>query len=186
MDETAGDLPVRDVGLMRGGLMPAFPDTLRDVRPWKKHHVTKMKDPQRLFRFPREHLEDLCLRLQEENSVLRQHTRTQEQRLRRMSTRLMRLRHSNAGSGPVKERDMEDAIQELEARVGMLESQKEVLQNKLSLAKQHILDLGTRTPYRYNKGKNLEGEAGVRRAARTAPARYGLTLEETRAEMERL
>ncbi|MEQ2174783.1 hypothetical protein GOODEAATRI_011416 [Goodea atripinnis] len=103
-----------------------------------------------------------------------------------MSTRLMRLRQSNAGSGPVKERDMEDAIQELEARVGMLESQKEVLQNKLSLAKQHILDLGTRTPYRYNKGKNLEGEAGVRRAARTAPARYGLTLEETRAEMERL
>ncbi|XP_047242933.1 protein fantom isoform X3 [Girardinichthys multiradiatus] len=185
MDETAGDLPVRDVGLMRGGLMPTFPDTLRDVRPWKKHHVTKMKDPQRLFRFPREHLEDLCLRLQEENSVLRQHTRTQEQRLRRMSTRLMRLRQSNAGSGPVKERDMEDAIQELEARVGMLESQKEVLQNKLSLAKQHILDLGTRTPYRYNKGKNLEGEAGVRRAARTAPARYGLTLEETRAEMER-
>lgn len=24
-DETAGDLPVRDVGLMRGGLMPALP-----------------------------------------------------------------------------------------------------------------------------------------------------------------
>ncbi|KAK5609606.1 hypothetical protein CRENBAI_003344 [Crenichthys baileyi] len=152
MDETAGDLPVRDVGLMRGGLMPTFPDTLRDVKPWKKHHVTKMKaDPQRLFRYPREHLEDLCLRLQEENSVLRQHTRTQEQRLRRMSTRLIRLRQSNAGSGPVKERDMEDAIQELEARVGMLEGQKKVLQNKLSLAKQHIMDLGTRTPYRYNK-----------------------------------
>uniref|UniRef100_A0A8P4KAU6 Uncharacterized protein n=1 Tax=Dicentrarchus labrax TaxID=13489 RepID=A0A8P4KAU6_DICLA len=60
VDETAGDLPVRDVG-MRGGLMPTVPD------------------PQRLFRFSREHLEDLCLRLQEENSVLRQHTRTQEQ-----------------------------------------------------------------------------------------------------------
>lgn len=25
VDETAGDLPVRDVGLMRGGLMPAVP-----------------------------------------------------------------------------------------------------------------------------------------------------------------
>lgn len=25
LDETAGDLPVRDVGLMRGGLMPAVP-----------------------------------------------------------------------------------------------------------------------------------------------------------------
>ncbi|KAM4714727.1 protein fantom isoform 2-T3 [Anableps anableps] len=187
VDETAGDLPVRDVGLMRGGLMPTFPDTLRDTKPWKKHHATKMKaDPQRLFRFPREHLEDLCLRLQEENSVLRQHTRTQEQRLRRMSTRLIRLRQARPGSGPVKERDMEDAIQDLEARVAMLESQKDVLQNKLSIAKQHILDLGARTPYRYNKGKNLDGEAGVRRAARTAPARYGFMLEETRAEMERL
>uniref|UniRef100_A0A3Q2CNW5 Protein fantom-like n=1 Tax=Cyprinodon variegatus TaxID=28743 RepID=A0A3Q2CNW5_CYPVA len=161
VDETAGDLPVRDVGMMRGGLMPTFPD------------------PQRLFRFPREHLEDLCLRLQEENSLLRQHARTQEQRLR-MSTKLMRLRQARPGSGPVKDRDMEEAIQELEARVAMLESQKEVLQNKLSMAKQHILDLGAHMPYRYSKG-----EAGVRRAARTAPARYGLTLEETRAEMER-
>ncbi|XP_014867573.1 PREDICTED: protein fantom-like isoform X1 [Poecilia mexicana] len=186
VDETAGDLPVRDVGLMRGGLMPTVPDTLRDVRPWKKHRSAKMKaDPQRLFRFPRDHLEDLCLRLQEENSVLRQHTRTQEERLRRMSTKLMRLRQARPGSGPVKERDMEDTIQELEARVAVLESQKEVLQNKLGIAKQHILDLGARTPYRYSKGKNLDGEAGVRRAARTAPARYGLTLEETRAEMER-
>ncbi|XP_041840734.1 protein fantom isoform X2 [Melanotaenia boesemani] len=187
VDETAGDLPVRDVGLMRGGLMPTVPDNLRDVKSWKKHHVLKTKpDPQRLFRFPREHLEDLCLRLQEENSVLRQHTRTQEHRMRRMSTRLMRLRQPRPGSGGLKDRDMEDTIQELEARVAMLESQKVVLQNKLSLAKQHILDLGARTPYKYSKGKNLEGEGGVRRAAQTAPPRCGFTLEDTRTEMERL
>ncbi|KAL3046587.1 hypothetical protein OYC64_004554 [Pagothenia borchgrevinki] len=179
MDETATDLPVRDVGLMRGGLMPTVPDTLRDVKTWKKHHVTKTKDPQRLFRFPREHLEDLCLRLQEENSELRQHTRTQEQRLRRMSTRLTRLRQARPGSTGVKEKDMEETIQELEARVAMLESQKGVLQNKLSLAKQHIMDLGGRAPYKYSK------EGGVRRAAQTAPARYGPSLEDTRAEMER-
>ncbi|XP_049923318.1 protein fantom [Epinephelus moara] len=186
MDETAGDLPVRDVGLMRGGLMPTVPDTLRDVKPWKKHNVMKTKvDPQRLFRFPREHLEDLCLRLQEENSLLRQHTRTQEQRIRRMSTRLMRLRQARPGSGAVKERDMEDTMQELEARVAMLESQKGVLQNKLSLAKQHIMDIGGRTPYRFSKGKSMEVEGGVRRAAQTAPPRYGPTLEDTRAEMER-
>ncbi|XP_042367761.1 protein fantom [Plectropomus leopardus] len=186
LDETAGDLPVRDVGLMRGGLMPTVPDTLRDVKPWKKHHVMRTKaDPQRLFRFPREHLEDLCLRLQEENSLLRQHTRTQEQRLRRMSTRLMRLRQTRPGSGAVKERDMEDTIQELEARVAMLESQKVVLQNKLSLARQHVMDLGGRTPYRFSKGKSMEVEGGVRRAAQTAPPRYGSTLEDTRAEMER-
>lgn len=47
---------------------------------------------------------------------------------------------------------MEDTIQELEARVAMLESQKGLLQNKLSLAKQHIMDLGGRTPYKYSKG----------------------------------
>ncbi|XP_030578643.1 protein fantom-like isoform X1 [Archocentrus centrarchus] len=185
VDETAGDLPVRDVGLLRGGLMPTVPDTLRDAKPWKKHHVMRTRDPQRLFRFPREHLEDLCLRLQEENSVLRQHTRTQDQRLRRMSARLMRLRQASPGSSGVKERDMEDTIQELEARVAMLESQKGVLQNKLSLAKQQIMDLGARTPYKFSKGKNLEGEGGVRRAAQTAPPRYGPMLEDTRAEMER-
>lgn len=47
---------------------------------------------------------------------------------------------------------MEDTIQELEARVAMLESQKGVLQNRLSLAKQHIMDLGARTPYKFSKG----------------------------------
>uniref|UniRef100_A0A3Q3JPN0 Uncharacterized protein n=1 Tax=Monopterus albus TaxID=43700 RepID=A0A3Q3JPN0_MONAL len=125
VDETAGDLPVRDVGLMRGGLMPAV-------------------SPRHLFWFPRGDLEDLYLRLQEENSVLRQHTRTQEQRLR-MSTRLMRLQQATPGSSGVKERDMENTIQELEAHVAMLESQKGVLQSKLSLAKQHIMDLGGHT-----------------------------------------
>ncbi|XP_061566415.1 protein fantom [Cololabis saira] len=186
VDETASDLPVRDVGLMRGGLMLSVPDALRDVKPWKRHHVMKTKaDPQRLFRFSRDHLEDLCLRLQEENRELRQHTRSQEQRIRRMSARLTRLRHGRPGSAGVKDRDMEETMQELEARVAMLESQKEVLQNKLSLAKQHILDLGARTPYKLSKSKNLDGEGGVRRAAQTAPPRYGPTLEDTKLEIER-
>uniref|UniRef100_A0A3Q3EQF4 RPGR interacting protein 1 n=1 Tax=Labrus bergylta TaxID=56723 RepID=A0A3Q3EQF4_9LABR len=165
VDETAGDLPVRDVGLMRRVLIPTV-------------------QPQRLFRFPREHLEDLCLRLQEENSVLRQHTCTQEQRLRRMSARLMRLQQARPGSSGVKERDKEDTIQELEAHVAMLESQKGVLQNKLSMARQHIMDLRGRTPYKFSK-KNREMDGEVRRAPQTAPPRYGPMLEDTRVEMER-
>lgn len=64
----------------------------------------------------------------------------------------MRLRQAPPGSGGVKDRDMEDTIQELEARVSVLESQKEVLHNKLSLAKQHIMDLGGRIPYKFSKG----------------------------------
>lgn len=67
-----------------------------------------------------------------------------------MSTRLMRLRQQ--GSNGMKERDMEDTIQELEAHVALLETQKGALQNKLSLAKQHIMNLGGRTPYKSNKG----------------------------------
>lgn len=70
----------------------------------------------------------------------------------RMSTRLIRLRQTHPGSNGMKERDMEDTVQELEARVAVLETQKGALQNKLSLAKQHILDLGGRTPYKSNKG----------------------------------
>ncbi|XP_068611969.1 LOW QUALITY PROTEIN: protein fantom [Brachionichthys hirsutus] len=186
VDETAGDLPVRDVGPPRGGLVPTVADTSRDLKQWKKHHVIKTKDPQRLFRFPREQLEDLCLRLQEENCMLRQHTRTQEQKLRRMSTRLMRLRQTHPGSSGVKDRDMEDTIQDLEIRVAKLERQKETLHNKLSLAKQHIMDLGGRTVYKMSKGKTLEAEGGFRRAAQTAPPRFGPMLEDTRAEMERL
>lgn len=107
---------------------------------------------------------------------------------------------------------MEDTIQELEARVAFLETQKGALQNKLSLAKQHIMDLGGRTPYKSNKGtilvyflqncrimsteislflffipqgKSIELEGGIRRATHTAPPRYGPAIEDTRTELER-
>lgn len=66
----------------------------------------------------------------------------------------MRLRQTRLGSAAIRERDMEETVQELEARVAMLESQKEVLQNKLGLAKQHIVDLRARTPYKYSKSEN--------------------------------
>ncbi|KAJ8366451.1 hypothetical protein AAFF_G00353700 [Aldrovandia affinis] len=115
VDETAGDLPVRDVGL---------------------------RDRRRVFRVSREQLEEQCLRLQEENTLLRQHTRTQDQRLRRMSTKLLSLRERCPGSAGLREGELEEAVQELEVRVATLESQKGALQSKLSLARQHILDLG--------------------------------------------
>lgn len=78
----------------------------------------------------------------------------------RMSTRLARLRQTHPGSS-MKDRDLEDTVQELEARVALLETQKGALQNKLSLAKQHILDLGGRTPSKPNKGETSGGFGGV-------------------------
>ncbi|XP_030630839.1 protein fantom [Chanos chanos] len=186
VDETAGDLPVRDVGL-RGGPTSRIQDSPRDLRSWKKPQILKIKDHQRVFRASREQLEDQCLRLQEENTLLKQYTRTQEQKLRRLSTKLLRLRHGGASSAGARDAELEDTIQELEARVATLESQKEALQNKLSLARQHILDMGGRSIHRPRTGRGLDGEGGVRRAAQTAPPRYGLSsLEDTREETERL
>lgn len=114
----------------------------------------------------------------------------------------------------MKDREIEDTILELESRVAKLECQKEALQNKLSMAKQHIMDLGGSTPFRIGKGpceslrerisqqsslslmaffffffwsgKCMEVEVGVRRATQTAPPHYRSVLEDTRMEMERL
>ncbi|XP_016086720.1 protein fantom isoform X2 [Sinocyclocheilus grahami] len=188
MDETAGDLPVRDVGL-RAGLITVLTDfisdTDQDTRNWRRPpQVLKIKDRQRLYRIPREQLEDQCLRIQEENTLLKQHSRTQEQKLRRLSTKLLRLKQGPLTAG--RDGELEDTIQELEARVATLESQKRALQSKLSLAKQHILDLGVRTHYRPRTGRGVDGDGGVRRAAQTAPARYGISSQEdTRGEIDR-
>ncbi|KAK7123988.1 hypothetical protein R3I93_022179 [Phoxinus phoxinus] len=184
VDETAGDLPVRDVGL-RAGLITVLTDTDQDTRSWRRPpQVLKIKDRQRLFRVPREQLEDQCLRLQEENALLKQHSRTQDQKLRRLSTKLLRLKHGPSSAG--RDGELEDTIQELEARVASLESQKGTLQSKLHLAKQHILDLGIRTHNRPRTGRGVDGDGGVRRAAQTAPARCGISsLDDTRGEIDR-
>lgn len=70
----------------------------------------------------------------------------------RVSNRLSRLRQARPGSASLRDRDMEDTVEELEARVASLESQRGVLQNKLSLARQHIMDLSTCTAHRPHRG----------------------------------
>uniref|UniRef100_A0A3B4D727 RPGR interacting protein 1 n=1 Tax=Pygocentrus nattereri TaxID=42514 RepID=A0A3B4D727_PYGNA len=258
VDETAGDLPVRDVGL-RGGPMPAMQE--QDTRSWRRApQVLKIKgsmypdvinvlggpcqpitlcddhaicvyinsailinkqekpseyrlslcghlsspqlaglsgerrasgqvhsfDRQHVFKVPREQLEDQCLRLQEENTLLKQHTRVQEKKLCRLSTKVLRLRYGHPGSAGGREADTEDTIQELEARVATLESQKEALQSKLNVAKQQILGLTGRSHHRPRTARGIEGDGEIRRAAQTAPARYAhCSLEDTREEIER-
>ncbi|KAG9283555.1 protein fantom-like isoform X3 [Astyanax mexicanus] len=184
MDETAGDLPVRDVGL-RGGAMIVTQE--QETRSWKRPaQVLSLKERQRVFKVPREHLEEQCLRLQEENTLLKQHTRIQEQKLRRLSTKLLRLRYGHPGSAGGREADTEDTIQELETRVATLEGQKEALQGKLSVARQQILSLTGRPHHRPRTARGVEVDGGVRRAAQTAPARYAhSSLEDTREEIEK-
>lgn len=72
----------------------------------------------------------------------------------RLSTKLLRLKQ-----GPeavARDGELEDTIQELEARVATLESQKGMLQSKLNLAKQNILDLGVRAHYRPRTGEESQ------------------------------
>ncbi|XP_025924569.1 protein fantom isoform X17 [Apteryx rowi] len=72
-DETAGDLPVRDVGLSlagTGGLQE--PSTTQNV-----------KARQAVSRVSREELEDRFLRLHDENILLKQHANKQEDKIKR-------------------------------------------------------------------------------------------------------
>ncbi|TNN50495.1 PC-esterase domain-containing protein 1A [Liparis tanakae] len=99
-----------------------------------------------------------------------------------MSARLMRLRQP--GPGGVRERDVEDTTQELEARVASLESQKEFLQSKLSLARQHVLQLGARTPYRARRGERATVLLLHLRPHTVCGRRPGVTEQPRPAELE--
>ncbi|XP_066578268.1 protein fantom [Amia ocellicauda] len=202
VDETAGDLPVRDVGL-KCGLISAVQDAVRE-RQWRKPQILKIKDRQRVSRVSREQLEDQCLRLQEEKQLLGQHCRALERRTHRLSTKLQRLTASRGGSGGGvgaaggREAELQLTVQELRSRVASLENQREALRSRLSLATKHCLSLGVRGPggtsgHVRQHPKSARGVRGqdsdlaVRRSAHTAPPRFELTsLQETRGEMERL
>uniref|UniRef100_A0A2K6F3D7 RPGRIP1 like n=1 Tax=Propithecus coquereli TaxID=379532 RepID=A0A2K6F3D7_PROCO len=76
-DETAGDLPVKDTGLNlfgMGGLQETSART--------------MKSRQAVSRVSREELEDRFLRLHDENILLKQHARKQEDKIKRFKEKV--------------------------------------------------------------------------------------------------
>ncbi|XP_051051080.1 protein fantom [Phodopus roborovskii] len=145
-DETAGDLPVKDIGLNLfgvGGLQET--START-----------MKTRQAVSRVSREELEDRFLRLHDENILLKQHARKQEDKIKRMATKLIRLvndkkRYERVGGGPKRlgrDVEMEEMIEQLQEKVHELERQNEVLKNRLISAKQQLQVQGHRqTPH---------------------------------------
>ncbi|XP_055476900.1 protein fantom isoform X2 [Psammomys obesus] len=141
-DETAGDLPVKDIGLNLfgvGGLQET--START-----------MKARQAVSRVSREDLEDRFLRLHDENILLKQHARKQEDKIKRMATKLIRLvndkkRYERVGGGPKRlgrDVEMEEMIEQLQEKVHELERQNEVLKNRLISAKQQLQVQGHR------------------------------------------
>ncbi|XP_045674935.1 protein fantom [Phyllostomus hastatus] len=203
-DETAGDLPVRDLG----------PDPFGAGGPQETSTTRMMKSHQAVSRISREELEDRFLRLHDENILLKQHARQQEDKIKRMATKLIRLvndkkRYERVGGGPKRlgrDVEMEEMMEQLQEKVRELERQNEVLKNRLIAAKQQLQIQGYRqTPYNYvqsrvNTGRRKASEnAGSqdcpRKGIRFQDADVGqpmLTkhgssfLEEARGEMRHL
>ncbi|XP_059569771.1 protein fantom isoform X1 [Alligator mississippiensis] len=205
-DETAEDLPVRDVDLNLAGI-----EGLQESSA-----AQNVKARQAVSRVSHEELEDRFLRLHDENILLKQHARKQEDKIKRMATKLIRLvndkkRAEQVGGGPKRlgqDVELEEMIEQLQEKVRKLEKQNEGIRNKLISTKQQLQVQGHRhTPYSYvqsriNTGLKKVNEAvgiqdharkGMRfqdlelRSPQPILPRYGHSLlEEARAERRNL
>ncbi|XP_056101710.1 protein fantom [Rhinichthys klamathensis goyatoka] len=200
-DETAGDIPVKDITVSTHGAA-TLPESVLSQNVRERQNVSK---------FSREELEDKFLRLQDENLTLKQHACKQEDKIRRMATKLIRLvkdrkQRESAGGRDV---EMEEMMEEMQEKVQDLEKQNEGLRRRLLATKQQ-LQVQTRrhTPYshiqpRINSGlrrplsparphtpragvRHVEGELSAKPPQGLLP-RYGHSLlDEARAEIRNL
>ncbi|XP_055047592.2 protein fantom [Misgurnus anguillicaudatus] len=211
-DETAGDIPVKDITFNPNGA--TLPDSLLSQNARERQNVSKLS---------RDELEDRYLRMQEENLALKQHTCKQEDNIRRMATKLVRLvkdrkqaeRSSSGGRGAGgRDVEMEEMIEQLQEKVQELEKQNEGLRRRLLAAKQQLqVQTRKQTPYshiqpRINTGLHrlrndismpssrpntaktdirlVEGDTSVKPPQGLLP-RYGHSLlDEARAEVRNL
>ncbi|XP_030907867.1 protein fantom isoform X3 [Melopsittacus undulatus] len=162
-DETVGDLPVRDVGLTPAGTEGLQESTTRNV-----------KARQAVSRISRKELEDRFLCVCDENILLKQHANKQEEKIKRMATKLIRLvndkkRSEQVGGGPKRlgqAVELEEMIEDLQERVRELEKQNESLRSKLISTKQQLQIQGHRPyPYSYVQSRINTGLKKVSEAA---------------------
>uniref|UniRef100_A0A8C2C3G7 RPGRIP1 like n=1 Tax=Cyprinus carpio TaxID=7962 RepID=A0A8C2C3G7_CYPCA len=185
-DETAGDIPVKDITVNPKGA--TLPESLLSQNVRERQNVSK---------FSREELEDKFLRLQDENLTLKQHTCNQEDKIRRMATKLIRLvkdRKKSEGGCVVGGRDveMEEMMEELQEKVQDLEKQNEGLKRRLLATKQQLQVQNRRhTPYSHIQPRINSGLRRLRDVIAKPPQgllpRYGHSLlDEARAEIRNL
>ncbi|XP_065496788.1 protein fantom isoform X2 [Caloenas nicobarica] len=163
-DETVGDLPVRDVGLTLAGI----------GRLQESSSTQNVKARQAVSQISRKELEDKLLCLRDENILLKQHANKQEEKIKRMATKLIRLvndkkRSEQVGGGPKRlgqAVELEEMIEHLQERVGDLEKQNESLRSKLISTKQQLQIQGHRPcPYSYVQPRVNTGLKKVSEAA---------------------
>ncbi|XP_013878451.1 protein fantom [Austrofundulus limnaeus] len=154
LDETAADVPVRDtnINLSRLTAAPQDSSVYQDVRT----------DVQDISKVSREELEDRFLRLHEETLQLKQHVHKQDDKIRKLGTKLMRLvkdrgRMEQLAAGGVqppsrlRDVEMEEMLEELQDKVRGLQADKEGLKQRLLVAKQQLLSSQSRRPAPYER-----------------------------------
>ncbi|XP_069384848.1 protein fantom [Paralichthys olivaceus] len=210
LDETAADVPVRDIAVNLSRLTAALQD------PWVHQNARTRQD---ISRVSREELEDRFLHLHDENLLLKEHNNKQEDKIKKLSTKLMKLvkdrgRMEQLAAGVaqpvsrVRDVEMEEMMEELQEKVRGLQAENEGLKQRLLVAKHQLINTQSRrpSPYRHvqsrvNTGlkklpddtsapsrpkisRNLDG--GGRPPSSQLP-RYGHSLlEEARAEIRNL
>ncbi|XP_035981500.1 protein fantom [Fundulus heteroclitus] len=212
LDETATDLPVRDMTVNLSRLADAPQDLSVHQHARERQNVGKLS---------REELEDRFLRVHEETLQLKQHAHKQDEKIKKLGTKLMKLvkdrgRMQQLAAGvaqPVsrfRDVEMEEMVEGLQEKVRGLQAENERLKQRLLVAKQQILNSQSRrqpqyehvqprvnsglkkhrddssspSPTRQRSMRSLEG--GGRPPTGQLP-RYGHSLlEEARAEIRNL
>ncbi|XP_078365018.1 protein fantom-like isoform X2 [Oculina patagonica] len=129
-----------------------------DGRPFSEIYARQL-----ISKISREELEDKYLRLQEDNQELKKYARKQEEKIKKMATKLLRLVHDKKreaaeGASAVRDVDTNEKIADLETKIVELEKQNAGLKNKLTVAKQQLQTQGKRaTPYDHVKPRVQTG-----------------------------
>ncbi|XP_041650612.1 LOW QUALITY PROTEIN: protein fantom [Cheilinus undulatus] len=212
LDETAADVPVRDMAVNLSRLSAAQHDPAVYQNARTRQDISQVS---------REELEDRFLRLHEETLLLKQQIHRQDDKIKKLGTKLMRLVKDRGrmeqlavgGAQPVskiRDVEMEEMMEELQEKVRSLQGENEGLKQRLLVAKQQLMNTQSRrpTPYGYvqprvNSGlKRLRDDAsspsqtrpkstrsleGAGRPPTGVLPRYGHNLlEEARAEIRNL
>ncbi|XP_042082619.1 protein fantom-like isoform X1 [Haplochromis burtoni] len=151
-DETAADVPVKDVTVDLSRLTPAPPESST------YQHTRARLD---ISRVSREELEDRFLRLQEETLQLKQHSHKRDDLIKKLSTKLKRLMNNRdrmeqlaAGTAPssrVRDVEMEEMMEELHEKVRALQAENEGLKQRLLVAKHQLINCQSQRPTPYDR-----------------------------------
>ncbi|XP_031607652.1 protein fantom [Oreochromis aureus] len=151
-DETAADVPVKDVTVDLSRLTPA---------PAESSPYQHARPRQDISRVSREELEDRFLRLQEETLQLKQDIHKRDDMIKKLSTKLTRLKNNRgrmeqlaAGTAPssrVRDVEMEEMMEELHEKVRALQAENEGLKQRLLVAKHQLVNSQSQRPTPYDR-----------------------------------